>query len=207
MSDRKIILVGYSGHGIVVADTAIENNLNVVGYTEKALNSTNPFKLEYLGDESNLDLKWWDLDVDFLLGIGDNKLRETIYNKIIQKGRKVTTLINSSASISKYSTIGEGVFINRNVSINTFAKIGKNVLLNTACVIEHECEIHDNVHIAPGAVLAGNVKVGDGTFIGANAVIKQGVKIGKNVIIGAGTIVLKDISDGKKIVGNPNRFI
>jgi acetyltransferase EpsM len=207
VSDKKIILVGYSGHGLVVADTALENNLNVIGYTEKSINEANPFMFEYLGNELNPDFKGWDLDVDFLLGIGDNKIRETIYKKIIQKGRQVITLINSSASISKYSTIGEGVFINRNVSINTFAKIGNNVLLNTACVIEHECEIHDNVHIAPGAVLAGNVKVGDGTFIGANAVIKQGVKIGKNVIIGAGTVVLKDISDGKKIVGNPNRFI
>jgi len=207
VSDKKIILVGYSGHGLVVADTALENNLNVIGYTEKSINEANPFMIEYLGNELNPDFKGWDLDVDFLLGIGDNKIRETIYKKIIQKGRQVITLINSSASISKYSTIGEGVFINRNVSINTFAKIGNNVLLNTACVVEHECEIHDNVHIAPGAVLAGNVKVGDGTFIGANAVIKQGVKIGKNVIIGAGTVVLKDISDGKKIVGNPNRFI
>ena len=45
MSDRKIILVGYSGHGIVVADTAFENNLNVIGYTEKSLNSPNGGKL------------------------------------------------------------------------------------------------------------------------------------------------------------------
>lgn len=207
MSDRKIILVGYSGHGFVVADTAFENNLNVIGYTEKSLNSSNPFNLEYLGNESHPDFKWWDFDIDFLLGIGDNILRELIYNKIVQKGKKVISLINSSASISRYTTIGEGVFINRNVSINTFAKIGNNVLLNTGCIIEHDCEINDNVHIAPGAVLAGNVKVGAGTFIGANAVVKQGVIIGKNVIIGAGTVVLKDISDGKKIVGNPNRFI
>ena len=207
MSDRKIILVGYSGHGIVVADTAFENNLNVIGYTEKSLNSPNPFNLEYLGDESHHDFKWWDLHVDFLLGIGDNKLREKIYKKIIQKGEKVTSLINSTASISRYTIIGEGVFINRNVSINTFANIGNNVILNTGCIIEHECIIQDNVHIAPGAVLAGNVKVGAGTFIGANAVIKQGVIIGKNVIIGAGSVVLKDISDEKKIVGNPHRFI
>lgn len=203
MSDRKIILVGYSGHGIVVVDTAFENNLNIIGYTEKTLNFTNPFNLEYFGDESNLDFKWWDLDVDFVLGIGDNKLRETIYNKIIQKGKKVTTLINSSASISKYSTIGEGVFINRNVSVNAFAKIGNNVILNTSCVIEHDCEIQDNVHIAPSAVLAGNVKVGAGTFIGANAVIKQGVIIGKNVIIGAGSVVISDIPDKSIVYGSP----
>ncbi len=207
MLDRKVLLVGYSGHGLVAVDVALENNVKVIGYTEKVLKNTNPFKLEYFGDESNPDFIGWDLDVDFLLGIGDNNLRENIFNLIVQKGKKVITVINSNSSISKYAMIGEGVFVNRNVSINAFAKIGNNVILNTGCIIEHECEIQDNVHIAPGAVLAGNIKVGEGTFIGANAVVKQGVVIGKNVIVGAGTVVLNDIPNGKKIVGNPNRFI
>ena len=190
MSDRKIILVGYSGHGLVVADTAFENKLNVIGYTEKSLNNANHYKLDYLGYESSPNFDLWNLDVDCILGIGDNLLREKIFNLIIEKGKKVISLINSTASISSFAKIGEGVFI-----------------LNTGCIIEHECDINDNVHVAPGAVLAGNVKVGRGTFIGANAIVKQGVVIGKNVIVGAGTVVLNDIPNGKKIVGNPNRFI
>lgn len=207
VSDRKIILVGYSGHGLVVADTALENNLNVIGYTEKSLNNANHYKLDYLGNESSPNFDLWNLDVDFILGIGDNLLREKIFNLIIKKGKKVVSLINSSSSISSFATLGDGVFINRNVTINAFAQIGSNVILNSGCIVEHECEIHDNVHIAPGAVLAGNVKVGSGSFIGANSVIKQGVEIGKNVIVGAGTVVLNNISDGNKIVGNPHRFI
>ncbi len=207
MSDKKIILVGYSGHGLVVADTAFENNLNVIGYTEKSINEINPFKLEYLGDESSSDFKGWDLDVAFILGIGDNILREKIYNHVLSNGKKIISLINSMSSISSFAEIGDAVFINRNVSINAFAKIGSNVILNTGCIIEHECMIGDSVHIAPGAVLAGNVKVGSGSFIGANSVIKQGVEIGKNVIVGAGTVVLNNIYDGNKIVGNPSRFI
>ncbi len=207
MSDKKIILVGYSGHGLVVADTAFENKLNVIGYTEKSINEVNPFKLEYLGNESSPNFDLWDLDVDFILGIGDNILREKIYKHLIHKGKKVISLIHSTSSISGYATIGNGVFINRNVTVNTLVNIGNNVILNTGCIIDHECEIQENVHVAPGAVLAGNVKVGAGTFIGANAVIKQGVEIGKNVLVGAGTVVLNNITDGNKIVGNPHRFI
>jgi sugar O-acyltransferase (sialic acid O-acetyltransferase NeuD family) len=207
VSDKKIILVGYSGHGLVVADTALENKLNVIGYTEKSINNANPFNFEYLGNESSPNFDLWDLDVDFILGIGDNLLREKIYNLIIKKGKSVISIINLTASISNFSIIGEGVFINRNVAINTLVTVGNNVILNTGCIIEHECVIEENVHIAPGAVLAANVKVGAGTFVGANAVIKQGVVIGKNVVIGAGTVVLNNISDGSKIVGNPHRFI
>lgn len=207
VSDRKVILVGYSGHGLVVADVALENNLNVIGYTEKSLNDVNPFMLEYFGNELDPDFKGWDLDVSFILGIGDNLLREKIYNRILFKGKKVISLINSSSSISSFTSIGDGVFVNRNVTINAFVKIGNNVILNSGCIVEHECDIHDNVHIAPGAVLAGNVTVGERAFIGANSVIKQGVTIGKDVVVGAGTVVLKDIAEGEKIVGNPSRYI
>uniref|UniRef100_UPI004048119B acetyltransferase n=1 Tax=Algoriphagus sp. TaxID=1872435 RepID=UPI004048119B len=207
MSDRKIILVGYSGHGLVVADTAFENNLKLIGYAEKSLNEVNPFMLEYLGNESSPEFKGWDLDVGFLLGIGDNLLREKIYIQILNKGKKVISLINSTSSISSFATIGDGVFVNRNVSINAFSQIGNNVLLNTGCIIEHECVIGDSAHIAPGAVLAGNVEIGERTFIGANSVIKQGVKIGKDVVVGAGSVVLNNIPSEKKWVGNPGRFI
>ena len=207
MSDKKIILVGYSGHGLVVADIAFENNFKLFGYAEKSLNEVNPFMLEYFGDESSLEFKGWDLDVGFLLGIGDNLLREKIYIKIQDKGKKVISLISSTTSISSFATIGDGVFVNRNVSINAFSQIGNNVLLNTGCIIEHECVIGDSAHIAPGAVLAGNVEIGERTFIGANSVIKQGVKIGKDVVVGAGSVVLNNIPSDRKWVGNPGRFI
>jgi acetyltransferase EpsM len=207
VSDKKIILVGYSGHGLVVADTALENNLNIIGYTEKYINEVNPFNLEYLGDESSLDFKGWDLDVSFIIGIGDNVLREKIYKYIFKKGKKVISLINSTSSVSSFASIGNGTFINKNVSVNAFAKIGNNVILNTSCIIEHGCMIGDNAHIAPGAVLAGNVIVGERSFVGANSVVKQGVVIGKDVIIGAGSVVINNIPDSKKIAGNPSRMI
>lgn len=207
MLDKKIILIGYSGHGFVVADTAIENQLKLVEYSENLIVQNNPFHLNYGGNESDNDFFVKNKEVKYLIGIGDNIIRERIYNQIVEKQGEIVTLISQSASVSKTASIGNGTFVNRNVSINAFAKIGKNVILNTACIIEHDCEIADSVHIAPGAVLAGNVTVGERSFIGANSVIKQGVIIGKDVIVGAGTVVLKNISDGKKIVGNPSRYI
>ena len=207
MLDKKSILIGYSGHALVVAETAIENNLNIIGYTDKNQVVFNPFEFEYLGFENDEDFLPWSQKVSFILGIGDNYLRQKVALLIESKQKTIETVIHSSASISKTVSIGSGTFINKNVSINAFAKIGKNVILNTACIIEHECVILNNVHIAPGAVLTGNVSVGENSFVGANAVIKQGVTIGKDVIIGAGSVIINDIPDGKKIVGNPGRII
>lgn len=205
--DKKVILIGYSGHAYVVADIAIENQYEIIGYTEKRRVQNNPFNLNYTGYENEKDFFDNKKEVGFIIGIGDNSIRERIYNLIISKNVEVTTLISNTTSISHTARIDNGTFVNRNVSINALAKIGKNVILNTACVIEHECEISDSVHIAPGAVLAGNVFVGERSFVGANSVVKQGVKIGKDVIIGAGSVVISDVPDGKKIVGNPGRFI
>ena len=208
MLDKKIILVGYSGHGYSVADVAIENQLSLLGYSESKMLEDNPFNLEYLGDERTDSFLGWKDDYCFLIGIGDNHKREKVYRYIHEEMKKqIISLVSNTASISKTVQIGNGTFINRNVTINPLARIGENVLLNTGCIIEHECIVSNSVHIAPGAVLAGNVEVGERSFIGANSVVKQGVKIGKDVIIGAGTVVLKDIPDGGKMVGNPGRLI
>lgn len=207
MSDREVILIGYSGHAFVVAETALENGLGIIGYSDKEKSNSDPYNLSYLGFEKKDDFIGWQKDVSFVIGIGDNKLRQDITRLIESKGKTVETIIHKTAHISKSVVIGKGAFVNKNVVVNALAVVGKNVILNTGCIIEHECVLADAVHIAPGAVLAGNVSIGERTFVGANAVIKQGIVVGKDVVIGAGTVVITNIPDGKTVVGNPGRII
>lgn len=207
MSDKEVILVGYSGHGIVVADCAIDSSLNLVYYSELNSLANNPFNLKYIGFEGENLFKGWEGDFEFILGIGDNYLRQKVVELISSKGKNLKNVIHVSASISNSVLIGIGNFVSRNVSVNSLTKIGDCCILNTGCIIDHECTIENLVHIAPGAVLAGNVSIGERSFIGANAVIKQGVNIGRDVIIGAGSVVIRDIPDGQKVVGNPCRLI
>ena len=207
MSDKKIILAGYSGHGFVVAEAAHQASMPLFYYSEYTELNTNPFGLHYLGFEGNDSFEGWNEDLDFILGIGDNAIRVKVAQLIKSKNKKICNVIHPTASIGQKVTIGEGNFIARNVSVSPLVSIGNYCILNTGCIMEHECIIHNGVHIAPGAVIAGNVTVGENTFIGANAVVKQGVVIGKNVIIGAGSVVLKDVLDQKKIAGNPAKEI
>jgi sugar O-acyltransferase (sialic acid O-acetyltransferase NeuD family) len=205
--NKEVVLVGYSGHGYVVADIAIASHMNLRYYTDKSKFSKNPFGLSYLGFEGNLDYKFWNKDCSYILGIGDNLIRKKTADLLISKEVTLLNVTHPSASISTKVQFGIGNFISRNVSVNALVRIGDICILNTGCIIEHECVIGNGVHIAPGVVLAGNVEIGDNTFVGANTVIKQGVKIGRNVIIGAGSVILKDIADNKKIVGNPGKEI
>lgn len=207
MFDKKVILIGYSGHAYVIAETALENEFDVIGYSDQEKSDSDPYNLTYLGFEKNDNFIGWQKDVSFVLGIGDNTLRQNIAHLIERKGKTIETIIHKTANISKSVVIGNGSFINKNVVVNALAIVGKSVILNTGCIIEHECVLADAVHIAPGAVLAGNVSIGERTFVGANAVIKQGVVIGEDVIIGAGAVIIDNISDGRKVVGNPGRII
>ncbi|MFY0698235.1 MAG: acetyltransferase [Balneola sp.] len=203
----KQVIIGYSGHSFVVLDAAEKAGFEIFGYTEKHKQAKNPFKLEYIGFEGNSNFEGWDNGFEFVLGIGDNKIREGITELLTLKRQSLLTVIHPSSNVGSKVEFGAGTFVAAGTSINPMVKIGKAVILNTGVIIEHECKIGNSVHVAPGAVLAGNVKVGDRSFIGANAVVKEGVEIGSDVIVGAAAVVLDNVQNGSKIVGNPGRII
>lgn len=203
----KIAIIGYSGHGIVVADAALKAGMPLTDYCESKVLGSNPMNLNYLGFEQSVDFVGWSQNYSYILGIGDCSIRNKIALNILSHNKNILNVIHPDTFISKYFNLGTGNFIASSVSINALVSIGDFCILNTGCIIEHECKIGNAVHIAPGAVLSGNVEVGDLSFVGANAVVKQGVKIGSNVIVGAGSVILKDIADNLTIVGNPGRKI
>lgn len=203
LTNKDIAIFGYSGHALAVVDSLLELNSRPKYYIEKKECDNNPFQLEYIGCETDLHFKGWQMDLSIVLGIGDNKIRESIGQLVLSKSMFLKSVVNPYSSISKLSNFGRGLFISRGVLVNAFAQVKDYVILNTGCIIEHECIIDDAAHIAPGAVLAGNVKIGKRTFVGANSVIKQGVVIGDDVIIGAGSVVVRDIPSNSKYVGNP----
>ena len=207
MSDNKIVLIGYSGHGLVVADSAIESQMNLQYYTEKNEMDVNPYALEYLGFENESSFTSWNQPFDYILGIGDNAIRAKVAQLIQSKHKSLVTVIDSSATVSKHAHIGKGTYVGKRSIVNTMAHIGDYCILNSGSIIEHDCHISNGVHIAPGATLLGNVTVGEQSFVGAKAVIKENVTIGKNVIIGAGAVVLKDVPDHSKVAGNPAKAI
>tara|TARA_B110000046_G_scaffold145411_1_gene152570 strand:- start:489 stop:1118 length:630 start_codon:yes stop_codon:yes gene_type:complete len=204
---NNVILVGYSGHAIVLADMIIEEGGKIIGYTEKVAVKNNPFSLKYLGLEQSKEFKYFNSKYNFVVGIGDNITRMKITSFLRTKNQNIISIVHPSSSISKTAKLGSGIFISRNVSVNNHCEIGDDVIINTSSSIDHECKIFQGAHIAPGAVLCGNVQVGTGTFVGANAIIKEGVKIGDYVKIGAGSVVLKNIGNNALIVGNPGKLV
>ncbi len=145
---------------------------------------------------------------EFVLGIGNPKHRETLYDKFTNLGLKPITVIANSVEKGSFDVvIKEGVSIMSGTIITNSITIGRGCLINLNCTIGHDCEIEDFVEISPNVNVSGRCRIGRNSNIGTNAIIIPDVTIGKNVVVGAGTLVLKDVPDNATIVGVPGKII
>jgi sugar O-acyltransferase (sialic acid O-acetyltransferase NeuD family) len=199
-----MILIGYSGHAFVVYGILHAAGKKVTGYCDVVEKNYNPFNLPYYGTEDSEAALDAIRQGGYFIAVGDNLLRNKIYDNLLQKKLIPGNAIHPSAVIDASATIAtEAVMIAANVSINPLTTIGTGAICNTGCIIEHECMVGEFAHIGPGAVLCGNVTIGSGSFVGAKAVIKQGITVGKNAMIGAGAVVIKDVPDNVTVIGVP----
>ena len=193
---KTIYIYGASGHGLVVADIARACGYDDIIFIDDGENDCPSF--ENIKEYNHIPLA---------LGIGTNRIRGKLFEKVKTNNFTILTLVHPSCIISSSVTIEEGTVVMPNIVINAKAKIGKGTILNTSCVIEHECIIDDFAHISPNVALAGDVKIGKYTHVGIGSNVIQGITIGNNSLIGAGSTVVKDISNFKKGYGNPCKEI
>ncbi|MEE9437821.1 MAG: acetyltransferase [Saprospiraceae bacterium] len=194
MRNSKIILVGYSGHGLVVAEALLLSGKIIVGYTELNEKKSNPLDLTYIGNEIEFIATPFFDKHSYIIGIGDNTKREVLTNELGTEG--LINAIHPSALISQFTQLGLGVFISARVVLNANVSIGDGVICNTGAIIEHDCNLGKFCHIGPGCILGGGVNIGERTLIGLGARILPNVNIGNDVVIGAGSTVTKDLPDG-----------
>ncbi len=203
----EVCIIGYSGHAYVAIDALAKSNYQVSHYCEKQEKASNPFELNYLGDEIKPTTIQALSEYEFFVGVGDNGLRKKIQLNLTKELKAPLKAIHPNAIIGDKVMIEAGVLVVGNATINPTAKIQKGAICNTGSIIEHECEVGAFAHIAPGAVLLGNVKIGEQTLIGGNTVVNPGIEVGKNTIVGAGSVVTKNIPDNCKAYGNPVKII
>lgn len=206
MQDFKTVYIfGYCGHAYVLIESMLDLGYEIKGYFDIQEAISNPYNIEYLGFELNVDLKSI-VKRDYVFpAVGEANIREKLVNMFIKENLSQFTLIDKTANVSKTATVGLSTYIGKNSIVNALSKIGQGVVLNTNSVVEHECLIGDFVHVAPSATLTGNVKVGKSSLVGANSVCKQNSSIGSNCILGAGSVLIKDLPDNETWVGNPAR--
>lgn len=202
---KPLILVGGGGHCKSVIDAAESAGFTILGILdmpEKVGNKV--LSTNVIGTDN--DIPAYVDKAEFVITVGFIKnpdIRINLFNRIKAAGGKLSTIIASTAYVSKYAIIGEGTVVLHQAFVNADAKIGKNVILNTASNVEHDAIIGDNCHISTGAMINGECKVGARCFIGSQSVLANCVSVGDDIIVGAGSFVRNSIQQKGIYCGNP----
>lgn len=203
---KKLIIIGASGHGKVVADIAQKTNR----YSEICFVDDNPDVKECMGFEVIgicQDIKKWISKAEFFVAIGNSHIRENMISFLLEEKASIATLIHPHACVAESVEIGLGTVVMAGAVINPDTKIGKGVIVNTSSSIDHDNIIEDYCHISVGTHLAGTVYIQKHTWIGEGALVSNNINICGECTIGAGAVVVKDIDEKGTYIGVPARKI
>ena len=204
---KRLAILGASGHGKVVADTAECSGWQVIDFFDDAWPQVSSIGCwPVIGKTEDLLGRLAEYG-GVLVAIGNNQIRQEKLRQLKSKGADLPVLIHPSAIISRHAIIGPGTVVFASAVVNAYASIGEGAILNTGCSVDHDCVLGDCVHVSPGARLAGAVNVGNQSWIGIGACVRQVINIGANVLIGAGAAVVCDISDNMTATGVPARAV
>lgn len=197
---RKLVIIGASGHGKVVADIAQKNGYNEILFLDDNDNLTQCGTFPVVGKVKDCLLY---ADADFFVAIGNANIRKNIQTKLQQANCSIAILIHPKAVIADTVTIGRGTAIMAGAVINSDTQVGEGCIINTCSSIDHDCIINNYVHVSVGSHLAGTVEIGEKTWIGAGATVINNIKICKECMIGAGAVVVKEINENGTYMGVP----
>lgn len=191
---KKLVIIGASGHGKVVADIAVKNGYENIVFLDDDETIKECAGFPVVGKVSQIK----EIDGDKIVAIGNAQIREKIQNDI-----RAVTLIHPNAVISRRVEIGEGTVVMAGAVINSDVKIGKGCIINTCASVDHDCIIGAYSHVSVGSHIAGSCCVDDKVWVGAGAIISNNVNVCEDTMIGAGAVVVKNITKNGIYVGVP----
>lgn len=203
----KNAIIGYSGHAFVVLETAKEANIDIQYYCEKKGDQYNPYRLHYMGNESEADFDWNFADA-FVLGIGDNTFIDDNIFIMCPKfsiGDYGTIYKNCRITGYKPCTIGHNFWCDQNTILNCTDQltIGNNVGIGAYSQLW--------THIKFGDVLQGcrfnNTKpmnVEDDVWFVGHCIISPITAKRKSMAM-VGSVVTKDMEENHIYGGSPAR--
>ncbi len=180
---EKLLLVGAGGFGRVVlehasshydcaflddGDATIVDGVPVIGKTEDMNKLFPEYKL-------------------LLVTIGNNKLRERLYNEATAIGYSFPSIIHPSAYVSPHAHIGNGCVILNYAVIQNNAKCGDGCILNPGVELHHDSTIGSYCLIYTNSVIRSLTSVGNRVWIGSTATVSTSATVPDDSVIDDGT--------------------
>lgn len=148
--------------------------------------------------------------MNFLLTMGEPKIRYDLSERITEAGGILPTLKHPMSVISPNCTISsDGVIIGPMVIIQSNAKIDCGVVLSDMALVCHDADIEPYTFVGPKALVGAFVHISSFAFIGqaATLISKKAKHIGSHSIIGAGAVVTKAVEEYHVVAGQPAQTI
>ena len=211
-SKPRLVIVGASGHGLVVADIVRRSaRFELVGYLDSGKPvGAGPARLPILGPgEAVVELAAQYGVTACIVAVGHNEIRRQCVAMLLRKMPELrfATAVHPTAVVAEGVEIGEGSVVMAGTVINPGCRIGRHCIVNTGACFDHESTMGDFSSLAPGVVTGGNVLIGEGAAIGLGASIIHGMSVGRETVIGAGAVVVKDIPANVVAMGVPARVM
>ncbi len=131
---------------------------------------------------------------NFSVAIGNTRLRERMYNKLLTWGGKPLNIIAQNAFTINLQE-SEGLIIQPCVTMSYDVSLGRSCMVHANAVIGHRVNIGEFVNISPLVSIVGPCTIGPHCFIGSGSIILPHLTIGKHVLIPAGSIVNRNLND------------
>ena len=181
---EKLLLVGAGGFGRVVLEHAS------AFYDCAFLDDGNSFIVDDVpvigktGDMASFYPKYTLL----LVTIGNNALRERLYNEAATIGYSFPNIIHPSAYVSPRAHIGSGCVILNNAVVQNNARCGNGCILNPGVELHHDSSIGSCCLIYTNSVVRSLTTVGDRVWIGSNVTISTSARVPDDTRVSDGSV-------------------
>lgn len=198
--NRKLVIIGASGHGKVVSDIAVKlQEYDEIVFLDDDVKECISFPV--VGKSS--DAKSYIDEAEFFVAIGNAEIRRKMMEQLLEMNATIATLVHPTAVIGCNVTIGKGSVVMAGAVINSDSTIGQACIINTCASVDHDCRLGDYVHVSVGAHVCGTVVIDKNTWVGAGATISNNLNVCGDCMIGVAAAVINDIEEAGTYVGVP----
>ena len=204
MNRVPIFVYGAGGHGKVVAEAArLQKDWEIAAYVDDAPKK----QRSSMEGVPILDSHAVPRGATVALGVGGNRFRQELAERLMAQGFTLARVIHPSAILARGVILGAGTYVGPLAVVHCDAQVGRGCIINSGAVVEHGNVLGDWVHISPHATLGGDVSVGEGAQIGMGATVLPGITVGEWSVVGAGAVVVASLGANVTAVGVPARII
>ena len=200
----RIAIIGAGELGRQIAHLAAKNDYQIVGFFDDYCTEVAVYGISLLGG-----VKYINKNIDkfdsLVIGIGYKHMdvRKKLYENLNEKGIRLATIIDKTASVDPTAKIGAGSVISMNVTIDKGVEVEENVFINIAGCVAHDSTIGAHSFLAPRVAIAGFTIIGQQSFIGINATIIDNLHLPDGLRLGAGSVVISNLDGAGLYVGVP----